>query len=113
MKTSSSMSFAFVLTKDQVPMAKARERLGDEKAGNSFVYTGNNSLLMHYPIDGGETINIVAMNTSKRSWNEDSWVVPANFAELDETFKNYEDRSRRVIDVRSRRSMFSSHVLCV
>ena len=45
-------------------MAKATEALGARYAQNSQIFVGHGGNVMLYPVDRGETLNIVASNSS-------------------------------------------------
>ena len=81
-----------------IPMIKARAALGDELAENSFMYMGYGKVIISVPIDGGETINIVAVDTTLKSW-EGPWVVTADKEELQRTFSSWDETPKTVIQV--------------
>lgn len=79
-------------------MTDAKAALGEERAENSFNYVGRGASVMTYPIDGGETMNIVASDTSRTHW-EGPWVVPADYEEVRDTFAGWDETPRKIIDV--------------
>ena len=81
-----------------IPMADARAALGEELAENSFSYVGHGGSILTYPIDGGKTMNVVASDTERASW-DGPWVVPADYNKLRDTFASWDETSRKIIDV--------------
>lgn len=59
-----------------IPMHKAREAVGDDLAMNSQMYLGKDGHVLTYPIDHGETMNVVAFkNKEDGLWEHDHWVL--------------------------------------
>lgn len=79
-------------------MADARAALGEEHAENSYTYVGQGASVLTYPIDGGDTMNIVASDNTRTHW-EGPWVVPADYKELRDTFAGWGEMPRKVVDV--------------
>ncbi|KAI1496349.1 mannitol 1-phosphate dehydrogenase [Biscogniauxia marginata] len=60
-----------------IPMEKALEILGEERAANSQMYLGYHGHILTYPIEKGKTLNVVAFS-SQDSWTDPEWVVHAS-----------------------------------
>lgn len=62
-----------------VPSVEVIKELGEERALTSHLYLGYESLMCHYPVDGGATINFVAIhNSGLTTWPEgDMWLRPS------------------------------------
>ena len=54
-------------------MEKAIAKIGERYALNSWIFTGAGGCVMIYPIDHGTTMNVVAINSSVKSW-DGPWV---------------------------------------
>ncbi|KAF2466523.1 FAD/NAD(P)-binding domain-containing protein [Lindgomyces ingoldianus] len=64
-----------------IPMEKAIEILGEEKAKNSQMYFGYHGHLLTFPIEKGKTMNVVAFN-SRETWDDPNWVVRTTKEEM-------------------------------
>ncbi|KUJ08794.1 salicylate hydroxylase [Mollisia scopiformis] len=51
-----------------IPMDKAVAELGEEAAVNSRMYLGPDRHVLTFPIDKGETMNVVAFTTTSQNW---------------------------------------------
>ncbi|KAI1322565.1 mannitol 1-phosphate dehydrogenase 2 [Xylariaceae sp. FL0255] len=71
-----------------IPMTKAIELLGEERANNSQIYFGYHSHILTFPIDRGKTMNVVAF-ASYKTWNSPHWVVQASHDQRNGDFVNY------------------------
>ena len=84
-----------------VPMEVAKTRIGERYAQNSYIWVGKDRNVMAYPIDHGETLNIVAWNTVCENWDKDDWVVPADPQEIAAEFSDWGETVTAVIKVSS------------
>ncbi|KAI0184782.1 mannitol 1-phosphate dehydrogenase [Xylaria flabelliformis] len=71
-----------------VPMTKANELLGEEKAQNTHIYFGYHGHILTFPIEMGKTMNVVAF-ASRDSWPSKEWVVQVTKEELLADFKTW------------------------
>lgn len=53
---------------------------------------------MSYPIDGGETFNMVAFDTVNE-WNDEKWIVPGRYEELLERYQGWGEHAQGVLKV--------------
>lgn len=83
-----------------VPMDKAREAIGDELAMNSQMYLGKDGHVLTYPIDHGETMNVVAFhNKNNGLWEHDQWVLKRKGEDMRRDFENWGTPVRTVLGV--------------
>jgi salicylate hydroxylase len=71
-----------------IPMPKAVELLGEELASNAQIYTGYNGHLLTFPIEKGQTMNVVAFQTKNDGkWENDEWVLPMKREDMHQDFQ--------------------------
>lgn len=59
-----------------IPMEKAVNALGDGLARNSQMYLGYHGHVLTFPIEKGETMNVVAFKTKEDGkWEDEKWVL--------------------------------------
>ncbi len=51
-----------------IPIQKAIDTLGEDNAVNAKLYTGQNGHVLTFPINHGETMNVVAFYTNSKDW---------------------------------------------
>lgn len=51
-----------------VPMEKAIEAIGEERAQNSYMFMGPDGHVLTFPVAGGKQLNIVAFRTTEDEW---------------------------------------------
>ncbi|KAI1347008.1 mannitol 1-phosphate dehydrogenase 2 [Xylaria sp. FL0043] len=84
-----------------VPMTKAVELLGEEKAMNSQMYFGYHGHILTFPIEKGKTMNVVAF-ASRESWTHPEWVVRVTKEELLADFRTWGPTALAIIDAMER-----------
>jgi salicylate hydroxylase len=85
-----------------VPMETAIERLGDELAKNSQMYLGPGGHILTYPIDGGQTMNVVAFrDDSAEEWKPATWVVKHRGDTMRKEFEGWGKPVREIVQVSS------------
>ncbi len=73
-----------------VPMAKAKEALGDYLAGNSQMYLGPSGHVLTYPIDRGTTMNVIAFHDKPDGvWEHEHWILRKKGAEMRRDFEGW------------------------
>jgi salicylate hydroxylase len=83
-----------------VAMNKAREALGDELAMNSQMYLGRDGHVLTYPIDQGETMNVIAFkNKEDGLWEHDHWVLKRKGDDMRHDFASWGMPVRAVLEV--------------
>ncbi|KAJ9605970.1 hypothetical protein H2200_009819 [Cladophialophora chaetospira] len=79
-----------------VPIEDAVKVLG-EKALNQMMTLGYGGHLITFPVDRGQTLNIVAFRSAS-DWNHgSSWVVPATVDEVLEDFKEWSEPIKKLL----------------
>ncbi|KAL8821913.1 MAG: hypothetical protein Q9223_000143 [Gallowayella weberi] len=74
-----------------VPMAAAKSVIGDTLAGNCQMYLGPGKSVLTYPINAGETMNVVAFVSREDGvWEESNWVRPDQRDELLAAFADWQ-----------------------
>ena len=87
-----------------LPMDEARQVIGDEVAMNSFTHCGKDTVAASFPIDFGQTFNIIATTTANKHW-EGPWVQKtSDFSEIQEAFKEWSPKTLPLIKVCSHSS---------
>ncbi|KAF7553482.1 hypothetical protein G7Z17_g3607 [Cylindrodendrum hubeiense] len=71
-----------------VPMAKAVELLGEEKAVNCQAWLGYHGHMLTFPVAGGTMMNVVAFQSSK-DWPHDKMVIPATKEQMVNSFSDW------------------------
>ncbi|PQE03389.1 mannitol 1-phosphate dehydrogenase protein [Rutstroemia sp. NJR-2017a BBW] len=83
-----------------VPMEKAVEVVGDELARNSQMYLGHHGHIVTFPIEKGETMNVVAFQTKKDGkWENENWVLPMKESDMSEDFKDWGKDVKHVLSL--------------
>ena len=82
-----------------VPMNKVREMIGDEFAENSQMWMGPDRVIMTYPIDHYETVNIVFIDTARESWDDEKWVVPVGKEVLNKLIEGWGETAHQLVEV--------------
>jgi salicylate hydroxylase len=78
-----------------VPMKQAIEAVGEERAMNSCMHLGPNGHVLTFPVNHGETLNIVAFRTTDKPWqNSDKLTAPAH---RDDALKDFAGYSNDVL----------------
>ncbi|KAF2018796.1 salicylate 1-hydroxylase-like protein [Aaosphaeria arxii CBS 175.79] len=60
-----------------IPMGRAIEIMGEEKARKATMYLGYHRHVLTFPIAKGSILNVVAFS-SKQNWTDEEWVVPTS-----------------------------------
>ena len=82
-----------------VPMDTAITRIGARFSQNSYLWIGKDRNVMTYPIDHGETLNVVAWNAASGDWDTDDWVVPADPQKIAAEFAGWGETTTAIIKV--------------
>jgi salicylate hydroxylase len=77
-------------------MQKAVDAIGERYAQNSFIWVGKGAAIMTYPIDFGETMNIVAINSSYDNWMG-AWVQTADYETIENEFAAWGPHVKKII----------------
>ncbi|KAF2259427.1 putative salicylate hydroxylase [Lojkania enalia] len=82
-----------------VDMSTAKAALGDELACNSQMYLGPGGHILSYPIDGGETMNVVAFRDDNPEWNHPTWVVKARGDDMRREFEGWGEAVTKIAEM--------------
>lgn len=83
-----------------VPMKTAIEKLGYEFANNSQMYLGPGGHILSYPIDNGETMNIIAFRDDPQDdWKHPTWVVKQRGDAMRAEFEGWGNPVRELVQV--------------
>ncbi|KAI0479967.1 mannitol 1-phosphate dehydrogenase 2 [Xylaria cf. heliscus] len=89
-----------------VPMTKAIELLGEEKAQNTQMYFGYHGHMLTFPIERGKTMNVVAF-TSRESWTTGDWVVRVSKEELLADFRTWGPTAISIVSAMERHDVWA------
>jgi salicylate hydroxylase len=81
-----------------VPMDQARSKLGVAPTETSTIYCGDGAMIMTYPIDFGNILNIVAIDQMVESW-EGPWVQTADRQKIIDRFGNWGPIPKKIVEV--------------
>lgn len=83
-----------------IPMEQATKAIG-ETARNSHMTCGYGGHLVNFPVDKGQTLNVVAFQTKKDGkWDHDKeWVVPATIADVLEDYQGWSEPVRNLLSM--------------
>ncbi|KAH8806196.1 hypothetical protein F5884DRAFT_737938 [Xylogone sp. PMI_703] len=66
-----------VVYRQLVPRDVVLAELGEERALTSHVLFGYGTIIVHYPVNGGDAVNMASLHaTGKTTWDGDDWVQP-------------------------------------
>lgn len=83
-----------------IPMEKAAELLGDERARNAQMYLGYDGHILTFPIEKGNTMNVVAFRTEPSGkWENDQWVLPMDRSKMEEDFSDWGDDPKSILSL--------------
>ena len=54
---------------------------------------------MTYPIDGGETLNLVAMEYGAERWEHEKWIIPADYQKVVKSFEGWGKHAQGILEV--------------
>ncbi|TGO39725.1 hypothetical protein BHYA_0049g00610 [Botrytis hyacinthi] len=81
-----------------VPRDIAREAIGDVLALNGQSYLGHGRYMISYPVEHGNLINLVALQTTKDvEWDEKNWLMPATREEMASDLEGYEEKLAELV----------------
>ncbi|OAP55327.1 hypothetical protein AYL99_10300 [Fonsecaea erecta] len=81
-----------------VPMDKATEVLGENFAKNGNVNISDGALTTTYPVEKGTMLNVVAAR-DQPTWDDPSWVIPANKEMVEREFKESGPQIQKVVSL--------------
>jgi salicylate hydroxylase len=88
-----------------IPMDKAIGAVGEELAVNSQMYMGKSGHVLTFPIEKGNTMNVVAFRAKNDGkWDDDQWVLPMKKEDMFSDFADWGDSVKQILSV----SLFQS-----
>lgn len=86
-----------------IPMPKAIEALGERFARNGHHHIGYGGHVLTFPIDHGNTLNVVAFRTTPDGqWCSDEWIRPATKHDITQDFADWGDRVQAILSLMER-----------
>jgi salicylate hydroxylase len=83
-----------------IPMDKASALLGTERAGNGQMYFGYDGHILTFPIEKGNTMNVVAFRTEPSGkWENEQWVLPMDRSKMEADFSGWGDDSKSILSL--------------
>lgn len=83
-----------------IPMEKAVDLLGDELATNSVQWLGNHGHVLTFPIEKGQTMNVVAFRTKQDGkWENDNWVLPTDRQKMETDFQSWGPSVKNILSL--------------
>ncbi|RGP63501.1 mannitol 1-phosphate dehydrogenase [Fusarium sporotrichioides] len=83
-----------------IPMKDAIKTL-HQYALDAYLWCSNKGMVMSYPIDSGQVLNVVAAHY-KASWDKDTYVVDTNPEQLIEGFESFGEMPQNIIELLDR-----------
>jgi salicylate hydroxylase len=83
-----------------IPMEKAAAAIGDELARNGQMYMGNRAHVLTFPIEKGNTMNVVAFQTKEDGkWEDERWVLPMQKEHMFKDFEEWGETVQKILSV--------------
>lgn len=83
-----------------IPMEKAAGLLGDERARNAQMYLGQDGHILTFPIEKGNTMNVVAFRTEPSGkWENEQWVLPMDRSKMEADFSDWGDDPKSILSL--------------
>ena len=94
-------------------MQRAREVLGDRAEGRQM-FLAKYGHVLTFPVEGGKTLNIVAMHTAANGrWEHPTWIRKVSNDEMLRDFEEHSGTVRKILEASVRLLSFSVSVrLC-
>ena len=83
-----------------VDMDKAVEKVGSELSSNSILLCGPGAAVMSYPIDHGETVNLILIDFDVEKWEHEKWIIPAKYEDMVKKVEGWGKPTRGLCEVR-------------
>lgn len=83
-----------------IPMEKAVSAIGEQFARNSQMYLGEHGHLLTFPIEKGNTMNVVAFRTKANGkWEDERWVLPMNRENMFKDFGGWGESVQKILSL--------------
>lgn len=83
-----------------VDMDKAVEKVGAELASNCILLCGPGVAVMSYPIDHGETVNIILIEFDVEKWEHEKWIIPVKYKDIAGKLEGWGKPAQGICEVR-------------
>ncbi|GES63950.1 mannitol 1-phosphate dehydrogenase [Aspergillus terreus] len=95
-----------VVYRGLIPMDVARDAIG-EFADNSYMWCGDGGMVMTYPIDHGETLNVVGTRNNKGGWDGPPYARPVDEETVRNDFMGWGEIPSKVIQLLKQPTMWA------
>lgn len=83
-----------------IPMTEAVDLLGDDLARNGQMYLGYHGHLLTFPIEHGETMNVVAVQSKRDGkWEDERWVLPTKEEDMRNDFAEWGQNVKGILSL--------------
>ncbi|KAK4502566.1 hypothetical protein PRZ48_005992 [Zasmidium cellare] len=82
-----------------VPMPEAVRVLGKEYAENCHLLCGEKAAIFSYPVEHGESLNIIMMDFDHPHWDAPTWIVPSDKNELKRILKGWNKTAEGLVEL--------------
>lgn len=83
-----------------ISMSRATELVGAELAQNAQMYLGRGGHILTFPIEKGQTMNVVAFSTKEDGkWEDEEWVKPMDREGMEKDFEGWVESTRRILSL--------------
>ncbi|KAK5172726.1 uncharacterized protein LTR77_002846 [Saxophila tyrrhenica] len=83
-----------------IPMEDAAALMGDELARNSQMFMGQGGHILTFPIERGQTMNVVAFGTKEDGqWEDPEWVKPMNREAMFEDYSGWTEATQQILSM--------------
>ncbi|KAF2155146.1 FAD/NAD(P)-binding domain-containing protein [Myriangium duriaei CBS 260.36] len=81
-----------------IPMDQAAELMGDDIARNSHMFLGKGGHVLTFPIEKGDTMNVVAFGSADR-WDDPEWVKPMKKDDMRRDFAGFVEVVHEIVSL--------------
>jgi len=91
-----------------IPMEEAVKALGDDIARNSQLWLGHHGHVLTFPIEQGNTMNVVAFRSKHDGkWEDEQWVKPMKKEDMYSDFSGWVDAVQDIIGMMQKPDMWA------
>ena len=91
-----------------IPMEDAAALMGDELARNAHMYFGHGGHILTFPIEKGQTMNVVAFSTKEDGkWDDPEWVKPMDREAMFKDFEGWTKATQQILSMMSRSDVWA------
>ncbi|TFB01315.1 Salicylate hydroxylase [Trichoderma ghanense] len=82
-----------------IPMEKAVEAIGEEKARNRYMFIGKGGHVLTFPVANGSVMNVVAFSTTKSGTWEGEWIKRMDREDLAADFEGFGEDCQKIFSL--------------